>query len=191
MRLYLITHAHTAQDRNTEVAQWHLSESGQKQAEILARQPFWEQVDRLILSSEPKTRLTVEQVIAQRKLPVVVDARFDELQRPGWVGDYAAYVQQAFAEPDRPAGAWEPAATALARFLAGIDELCRRFPDATLAFVGHGLTLSLYRAYLLGQPRVVMAEWRQLSFAALALVDPIARQIIQDFQPVAGQIARG
>ena len=48
MRLYLITHAHTYQDRDTEAAQWRLSEIGQKQAEILATQPFWVQVDRLV-----------------------------------------------------------------------------------------------------------------------------------------------
>ncbi|MFN8486544.1 MAG: histidine phosphatase family protein [Caldilineaceae bacterium] len=191
MQLYLITHAHTAQNRQTEATQWQLSDQGRQQATMLARQPFWAEVEQIVLSREPKTYLTVEPVIAQRGLPVLRDARFDELLRPGWTEDYTAQVRQAFAQPAVAAGAWEPATAALTRFLAGISELCQRFPQNTLALVGHGLTLSLYRAYLLGKPQVDLAEWRQLSFAAVALVDPLAKTILKDFQPVAGQLARG
>jgi broad specificity phosphatase PhoE len=191
MQLYLITHALTLPDRNTAATAWHLSELGMQQAVTLAAQPFWEQVDAIVLSSEPKTRLTVQRVLAQRSLPVVVDVRFDELHRPGWVDDYTARVRQAFLEPAIPAGEWEAADEALARFLAGIDHLCQRFSEKNLALVGHGLTLSLYRAYLLGRRTVDLAEWQQLSFAALAIVDPVAKVILQDFQPIAGQLPRG
>lgn len=191
MRLYLITHAHTAQDRQADATQWRLSETGRQQALTLASQPFWAQVDQIILSNEAKTRLTVESVLAQRGLPVFTDARFDELVRPGWTEDYTAQVRQAFAQPALAAGAWEPATTALDRFLAGIADLCQQFPTHTLALVGHGLTLSLYRAYLLGQPQVDLQDWQQLSFAAVALVDPIRKALLEDFQSVAGAIARG
>ena len=191
MRLYLITHAHTAQNRQAEATQWQLSEQGRQQASILASQPFWAEVEQIVLSHEPKTYLTIEPVLAQRDLPVLRDARFDELLRPGWTEDYTAQVRQAFAQPDVGSGAWEPATAALTRFLAGIAELCARFPENTVALVGHGLTLSLYRAYLLGKPQVDLAEWQQLSFAAVALVDPIAKKFLQDFQAVAGQLARG
>jgi broad specificity phosphatase PhoE len=191
MRLYLITHAETHQDRTTEVTQWRLSEQGQQQATILAQQPFWSQVERIVLSSEPKTRLTVEPLLTVHKLPLWVDAHFDELRRPGWTIDYTARVKQAFATPDQPAGEWEPANAAFARFLAGIAFIQQEFAGATLALVGHGLTLSLYRAYLLGQTRVNLADWQQLSFAAVALVDPEARHMLQDFQPVAGHSPRG
>ena len=85
----------------------------------------------------------------------------------------------------------EAAADALTRFLAGVDDLCGRFPDKTLALVGHGLTLSLYRAHVLGKPKVDLLEWQQLSFVAQAIVDPVAKVLVQDFQPLAGQIVRG
>ncbi len=190
-RLYLITHAHTRQDPDADVATWQLSELGRQQALTLAAQPFWAQIDRIVLSSEPKTRLTVEPLLGQHHLPVVVDGRFDELQRPGWVADYTARVQQAFLEPDRSAGEWEPASMALARFLVGIDHLCQQFSGETLALVGHGLTFSLYRAYLLGKQTVDLAEWQQLSFAAQAIVDPVAKRVVQDFRPLAGHSPRG
>jgi broad specificity phosphatase PhoE len=190
MRLFLITHAHTQMQQRQDARQWVLSTAGQAQAAQLARLPMWQAVERIVLSSEVKTHLTVEAVVAKHHLPLVVDARFDELQRPGWVDDYATQVQRAFADPQQAVGAWEPAAAALARFSAGIADLCIQFPNATLALVGHGLTFSLYRAYLLGYPHVRFADWQQLSFAAIALVDPCAGQLLQDFQAVAGHIAR-
>lgn len=191
MKLYLITHAHTQVDPTQDAVQWQLSASGAQQAQTLAEQPWWAAVDRIVISSEPKTRLTVAPVLAQRALPVLIDARFDELKRPGWTDEYAEQVRQAFANPDQPSGAWEAAAHAQARFLAAIADLCLAYPTATLALVGHGLTFSLYRAYLRGEARVNLADWRTLSFAAVALVAPSARQLVQDFQPVAGHMARG
>lgn len=191
MQLYLITHAHTQVDASQDAVHWSLSPVGAAQAQTLATMPWWAQVDRIVLSSEAKTRLTVAPLLAMRALPVLVDARFDELQRPGWSTDYAEQVRQAFADPNQRAGEWEAAAAALARFHAGIADLCQTYPDETVALVGHGLTFSLYRAALLGRPQVDLAEWRALSFAAVAIVDPTQAQLLQDFQPVAGQLARG
>jgi len=191
MHLYLITHALTHQERTLASARWRLSPQGEQQAQILATQPFWATVDQVVVSSEPKTHLTVEPLLAQRPLPLLVDARFDELHRPGWTEDYAAQVRRAFTQPAQPAGEWEAAAAALARFLTGMAHLCATFPDQTLALVGHGLTLSLYRAHLLGQSQVDFAAWQQLSFCAVAWVDPPGRRLLADFQPVAGVSPRG
>ena len=189
-RLYLITHAHTQVQPQHDARQWGLSTAGQQQAELLATLPMWHDVAAIALSSELKTRLTVDVVLARYPRPVLVDARFDELYRPGWTDDYARQVQRAFAVPMQAAGDWEPAAVALARFRAGLADLCRQFAGTTLALVGHGLTLSLYRAHLLGFEQVRFADWQQLSFAALALVNPVTEEWLGDFQPVAGHIAR-
>jgi broad specificity phosphatase PhoE len=189
--LYLVTHAHTQIDAGVDATQWQLSPRGQEQAQRLAEQAFWASVDQLILSSEAKTKLTVEPLLQQRALPVIVDPQFDELYRPGWVEDYQARVAQAFAFPDQPAGEWETAAYAQQRMLNGIASLHQRFAGQTLALVGHGLTLSLYRAALLGQSRVNLAEWQRLSFAAVALVELESGQLLQDFRAVAGESPRG
>jgi len=145
---------------------------------------------RIPSSNQRKTRLTVDAVLAQHNLPVQVDACFDELQRLSWVADYATQVERVFVEPTQAAGEWEPAAMALWRVQIAVADLCHQFAGDTLALVGHGLTLSLYRAHLLGQTHVRFRDWQQLSFAAVALVDPLAAQLLQDFQPIAGQIAR-
>jgi broad specificity phosphatase PhoE len=184
MRLFLIRHAQVQIQPEQDAKEWRLSAAGQRQAEQLAILPLWDEVAQIVVSSEAKTRLTVAPVLAQRKLPVRVDTRFDEVARPGWVGDYAAQVQCAFAAPTQAAGEWEPAAVALARFQAGIADLCTHFAGATLALVGHGLTFSLYRAHLLGYDQVRFADWQNLKFAAVALVDPVANQLLEDFHPL-------
>lgn len=191
MRLYLITHAHTRQDKTVDTALWDLTEAGTTQAAAVARQPFWTEVNRIVLSSEPKTRLTVQPLLNSRPLPVTVDPRFDELWRGGWADNYMAQVQQVFAQPDSPIGEWESAAAAQTRMVEGIADLCERFASQTLVLVGHGLTLSLYRAYLLGQGRVNIIDWQNLSFAAIALADPRNHTLLQDFQPVGPVIPRG
>ncbi|MBI1293984.1 hypothetical protein GC175_03365 [bacterium] len=189
--IYLVTHAHTQQQRNVDAAIWSLSPQGTRQATILAREPFWPEVNRVVLSREPKTRLTVESVLAAHRLPVTVDARFDELKRPAaWIDDYVAAVAATFATPHESVGGWEAADHALARFAEGIDELHRRFPHETLALVGHGLTFSLFRASLLGRTHVDLDDWRKLSFAAVAKVDLSTGRLLEDFRSVTGEKGR-
>ncbi|MBX3054794.1 MAG: histidine phosphatase family protein [Caldilineaceae bacterium] len=192
--LYLITHAHTQQKRDTDATRWDLSPAGYEQAAGLARLPFWEGVDRIVLSSEAKTRLTVGPVLAARRLPMTVDPRYDELHRTHeWTYDYGARVAEVFANPARSVAGWEPANDARTRFLEGIHALADAFPHETIALVGHGLTLSLFRAHLLGQAQVNFADWQRLSFCALAEVEWPGLKLVQDFQPVPGvpQIERG
>ena len=179
-KLYLIAHACTRQVPDTDAALWELNELGRKQAEALAQQPFWDEVDRLLLSREPKTRLTVAPLLQCRDLPVEEDDRFNELHRtPEWAYDYTARVAKVFRRPLDSVAGWEPAAKALTRFRAGIDNWNSRYPHETLALVGHGLTFSLYRAHLLGLPTVALKDWQQLSFAAVACVQN--GQLVEDF----------
>ncbi len=178
--LYLITHAYTRQVPDTDATLWRLNEVGRKQAAALARQPFWNRVDRVLLSSEPKTRLTVEPLWQARSLPVQEDARFDELRRtPEWTYAYTARVAEVFRRPQESIAGWEPATEALTRFRSGVAEWTARYPQEAFALVGHGLTLSLYRAHLLGLPRVALRDWQELAFAAVACV--VDGLIIEDF----------
>ena len=74
-KLYLIAHACTRQVPDSDAALWQLNELGQSRpppspASVLGR------VDRLLLSCEPKTRLTVAPPLEERQIPVAEDARF-------------------------------------------------------------------------------------------------------------------
>ena len=191
-KLYLIAHACTRQVPDTDAALWQLDELGRVQAAALARQPFWDEVDRLLLSREPKTRLTVAPLLKRKDLPVDEDDRFNELNRsPEWTNDYTARVAEVFRRPRESVAGWEPAADALTRFRVGIDDWAARHPHDILALVGHGLTFSLYRAHLLGLPTVPLQDWQQLSFAAVACVQD--GRIVDDFAVPRGvpHISRG
>lgn len=181
-RLYLITHAHTQIDPAVDATHWQLSPTGEAQAEVLAALPFWADVDRILVSSEVKTRLTVAPVLAQRSIPITADRRFDEVLRPGWIENYGAQVQRFFAAPAQTVGGWETAAHALQRLLAGLHAHLTPTADTQIALVSHGLVLSLYRAHLLGLPTADFAAWRRLGFAAVAQVDLRSSTLAADFK---------
>ncbi len=191
-KLYLITHACTRQIPHVDAASWQLNDVGRSQAAALARQPFWHGVDRLLLSCEPKTRLTVASLLQEKSLPVEEDDRFNELRRtPEWTNDYTARVAELFRRPQESVAGWERAADALTRFCAGITAWTCRHPQETLALVGHGLTFSLYRAHLLGLPTVSLRDWQELPFAAVACVE--GGRVSEDFSvpPGVPNVPRG
>ena len=54
---YLITHAHTAQNREQDSRQWVLSEHGKQQVVDLASEAFWSDVTQVIVwASLPSRR---------------------------------------------------------------------------------------------------------------------------------------
>jgi broad specificity phosphatase PhoE len=189
MRIYLITHAHTEQVAGVAADTWQLSLRGVEQASKLAESPIWTQISQVVISSEPKTWLTVETVVRQRHLPVWIDSRFDELRRSEWIEDYAAQVAKVFAQPVHPINGWEAAETVRLRALAGLADLSRRFPDQTLAVVGHGLCLSIVRSAILGHQQADFSTWRHLSFATHALISLHPSILIDDFE-TSSQVAR-
>jgi broad specificity phosphatase PhoE len=185
MRIYLITHAHTEQVPGVAADEWRLSDRGVEQAAALASAPFWAQVDRVIVSAEPKTLLTVAEVVEQRNIPVWVDTRFDELRRTGWIEEYAAQVAQVFAHPAHSVSGWEPADSVQARVQSGLADLKQRFAGETLALVGHGLCLSLLRARLVGLPTADLSHWRRLAFGSYACISLDPPAMLEDFAPSA------
>jgi broad specificity phosphatase PhoE len=181
MQLYLITHAHTEQNPSVAADAWRLSARGVEQAARLAEAPFWHHVDRVVVSAEPKTWLTVADVVAQRGLPVWIDSRFDELRRTDWIEDYAAQVAKVFAHAAEKVMGWEAADHVRQRVNTGLADLQVRFAGETLALVGHGLCLSLLRADLLGLAQVDFSAWQRLAFGSHALASLKPRGMLEDF----------
>jgi broad specificity phosphatase PhoE len=204
MIVHLLTHAHTHQQPAVDSRHWALSDVGKAQAAALIQAPIWARVCALVVSSEPKTRLTAEPVAEHYNLPIYVDARFDELQRGGWIDDYAATVTAAFAAPTESIAGWETATSALSRALDALADWEAQASHSAppgdargeIAIVGHGLSLSLLRAWFLthaaldsaaeravniNQVYVDADEWRRLPFGAWATFDTEARRIVQDF----------
>jgi broad specificity phosphatase PhoE len=181
MQIVLITHAHTEPMRDVAVDAWQLSTRGIEQTKALANAPFWANVDRVIVSSEPKTWLTIADVVVARHLPVWVDCRLDELRRSGWHADYATQVAEVFARPSQSVAGWEAADSASRRIQASVADLQNRFADERLALVGHGICLSLLRAKLMGRSHVALVEWQRLAFGTYALASLAPPTLLEDF----------
>lgn len=181
MKIYLITHAHTEQMPEVAVDGWRLSARGEEQARKLAAAPFWANVDRVVVSSEPKALATVADVVNARRLSVWIDSRFDELRRSGWCENYGEQVAAVFAEPSRSVNGWEAAEAVRARVRTGLADLQSRFAGETLALVGHGLCLSLLRAAILGQATVDFSAWQRLIFGTYGSISLDPPRLLEDF----------
>lgn len=189
MRLYLITHAHTHQVKDVAVDTWNLSARGQEQSRRLAEANFWAEVDRIVVTSEAKTWLTIAQIAEARNLPVWVDARFDELRREGWIENYAQQVSLVFAEAERSLTGWESVASVRRRVCLGLADLQQRFHGETLALVGHGLCLSVLRAYILGVSEISFVAWQRLQFGSYASIELDPPAVLHDF-PISDNLER-
>lgn len=181
MRIYLITHAHTEQAPDVAIDHWMLSMKGIDQTRELAKQSFWGDVDRVVISSEAKTYLTIAEVARARSLPIWVDSRFDELRRSGWIEDYSRQVCAVFAEPSRSVGNWESVDHVRQRAVSGLAALQARCSGQTLALVGHGLCLSILRAEALGLGQVDFSAWQRLSFGSFASITLNPLALLSDF----------
>jgi broad specificity phosphatase PhoE len=179
--MYWITHAHTEQIAGVAADAWRLSARGIEQAGALTSAPLWEQLDRVVVSSEPKTWLTVAKAVEEWRLPVWVDCRFDELRRGGWCEDYAAQVAAAFADPLQSIPGWETVESVRERAWRGLADLQQRFAGETLALVGHGICISVLRAMILGHDHVDLNAWQRLSFGSCATISLDPPAVLDDF----------
>ncbi len=179
--LYLVRHAET-EPSNQPVELWPLSEAGREQATKLAGQPFWEDVDLICTSLEPKALQTVQIVRERHDLPMEPAFDLHELRRPsGPIADYAEAVRQALANPAASVHGWEPAGEAQTRILVAIERLLMLHEEMSIAVVSHGLVLSLYLAHLIGtEPSLEL--WRSIPFASAIQVDVEAGKIVARYE---------
>jgi len=178
--LYLIRHAHSQQTA-LPAETWPLSDLGLRQAQRLAEQPFWQDVDIICTSVEPKAIQTAQFVAERHDLPVEPSFDLRELRRPGGpVGDYESVVRQVLENPTRSVNGWEPAGEAQTRIMTAVERLLMLHESETLAVVSHGLALTLYLAHL-ADATPTLDLWHSISFALAIQVDPYTRQILNHF----------
>lgn len=170
-RIYVIRHAETEQ-AGDDAFYWPLSEQGEEQARLLARQPFWSEVQAIVASDEPKAIATISQIAFDRRIPMFLEQRLRELKRTSeHIEDYEARVLEVFQKPAINVGGWERAADAQARALACFDELVKRYEATPFAIVSHGMLLSLLLASLQNMLGYTFELWQSLGFASVILVE--------------------
>lgn len=180
MGLVLVRHAPAEIDAAVPPALWPLTDAGRAAARALARDPVWREVRRLFTSPERKALETTYIIAGPHAITVTAVEDLREVERPTgrWLADYPAAVAAWLAQPGEPVHGWEAAEAALERICACIARL-RALEAEPFAVVGHGLTLSLYVAALIGQ--APLAVWHALRMPDMAVVDVSSGRIVRPF----------
>ena len=170
-KIYLVRHAE-AEPAGNDAALWPLSERGEEQVRTLAAQSFWDEVNAIVSSDEPKAFATVSPIAFERQIPLHTHSGLRELRRtPIWLEDYEARVLDVFQRPELSIEGWERAADAQARILATLDELLLKFDGQPFAVVSHGIVMALLLATVNDRLAQVFDIWQQLGFAEVILME--------------------
>lgn len=185
MRLVLVRHAMADTDPEVHPALWQLSDAGREAARALAREPIWQDIERIYSSPELKAHETAQIIAGPNGISVILLEDLREVERPSrqWFGDeypggYAGAVADYMRAPDAVTHGWEPPAKARERMRACI-ETAIHWDDEPCAIAGHGMTLSLYVASVTGED--VISIWRSISFPDYAVLDLKRRKLVQPF----------
>lgn len=151
---YFLRHGETKVDKNTPISKWILSETGEAQAKKLAQEGVFKDVDLIFSSTEEKAYKTALPIAESLGKDVTKFAEIVELNRDNGefllAEDYENAIKQCLGTLGKSFNNWETAAHALARFEKKIEELDKEYENKKILIVGHGFTINLYLAKLLG-----------------------------------------
>jgi len=157
---YFLRHGQTKRDSGVPISKWTLSDKGEEQAKKLAQEGVFDDVD-IIVSDK-------------LGLDIVQAEEISELNRDkgGFMEPYKyeESVKACLENLDNSVDSWETAAHALNRFSAKIDELDRNYEAKKILVVGHGFTINLYFAKLLGVLDEVYKRFSTNSYADWGVV---------------------
>lgn len=146
---------------------WGLGEAGREDCVLLAHAIAPLGPAALVSSDERKSRETAEALGLRLGVPVAIDSRFREADRPQvWDTDYREAAAAYLGGEARPG--WEPHDQVAQRFGAGI-EVARAGARGTVVAVSHGLAMSLWTASVASVE--VVSWWRELTFPDAWRVD--------------------
>ena len=180
--LYLVRHARTKMSGDA-AEHWPLSEEGQREAGILARQSFWREVELIFSSPEPKALQTAKPAAHRWSIPLEAADCLHEVHRPHLIPDYENTIARFFSNPETSIAGLEPAIQAAERITRCIKELSTEHSEKTLTIVSHGLVTALFLARLEGRWPTV-AEWRAIPFTGLAIMDTTTWHLTKNWSSV-------
>ena len=153
--VYFIRHAQTKVDENLPISKWPLTPEGSTKAKELASLGEFFGAQALYSSPEPKALQTAMPFAEKLNLGVQLVQDLRELERDagGFMAKdaFEETVVQALTRRDISAHDWETADSALERFSGAIGSIEAVNEGKRIIIVGHGLTINLYFAKLLGK----------------------------------------
>ncbi len=171
---YFLRHGKTKVERERPVSQWVLSDVGEAQARQVAEEDVFDAVDIIFSSTEEKAYQTAKPIADAVGKEIIQLQAISELDRDkGGFMEREAYEQVAercLRNPEESISHWEPAGDALRRFSQKIEELDREYENKHILIVGHGYTINMYFAKLLGTLDTVYERLATNDFADWGIV---------------------
>ncbi len=176
--MHLVRHGRPLIKPGVPASDWQLDQSSSVQLTALRESGVLPSQGCWTSSPEPKALATARALADEL---VTVDDDLREAFRPaGWVskGEFERRVVASMTDLEHPgAEGWETGAATAARARAAVSRALDRPGGDDLVLVGHGTSLTLLVAELLGQPPDV-AAWRHLLMPDHCAIDVEVRRVL-------------
>ncbi len=171
---YFLRHGKTNVNKELPISQWVLSDVGEGQANQLAQEGVFDEVEIVFSSTEGKAYQTARPIADRLEKEVIQLEEISELNRDkGGFMEAEAYeqaVEYCLLNPKQSVNSWETAESALRRFSQKIEELDSQYENEKILVVGHGYTINMYFAKLLGKLDNVYERLNTNGFADWGIV---------------------
>ena len=153
MKIYLITHPDTVIDSQRPINRWKISKDGWKQVKNLGKKRFWNNVEFIYASTEPKANLSARYWSKNHNIRMKIVAGIDEVNDRKFLPKKKLWenADLFYAAPRKSAGGWETAENCLKRMVKSINRIkneSKRKKYQSIAIVSHGAVANIYVCHL-------------------------------------------
>lgn len=181
---YFLRHGQTKRVENKPISKWILSELGDKQAQNLTQGDIFKDVDLIFSSTEEKAYQTAKPIADKLGKEIIQIEEISELNRDqgGFMkpNEYEEAIKYCLQHLGESKHNWETSAHALGRFSKKIEELDKEYEGKKILIVGHGFTINLYFAKLLGTLDTVYERFRANDYADWGIIRN--KKVIRDIR---------
>lgn len=171
---YFLRHGQTKKDKNVPISHWVLSDEGEQQAKRLANGSIFKEIDLIFSSTEEKAFQTAMPIADALGKKIIQIEEISELNRDkgGFMepNKYEQTVKSCLENLTDSLHDWETANHALERFSNKIEELDKKYENKNILVVGHGFTINLYFAKLLGLLNDVYRRFNKNDYADWGII---------------------
>ncbi len=180
-----LRHAKVRKDTDAHSENWVLSEDGIKFIEEVAITGIFDNVEKIITSSQKKCIQTAFFLAERLDKEILTNPGLNEIDKGTTLiedpEEYIEQVKNVFDNYSESVSDWEPANQALRRFQLAMERIEQEYKHNTILIVSHGIVLTLYFNYLLKENQgKLFPRWKDLKSCAWGKVkdNEVLRDIV-------------
>lgn len=184
-KIFFLRHAATLVDLSTLAKNWDLSHEGNQMSLEISLSPLFPNVKHIFCSTEQKTYSTIAPFAKQNRIPIQIDAGFNEIHFNGLPfsdpEQFRDLKYQCFQNLDKSFSDSETFREGLDRFKKTLSDIQRKHSSEDILIVTHGTILTLFFADLLqilNDGDKIFERWQKLPFGAWGSIE--SGLILQD-----------